>query len=205
MNPVRSPLLLVLLGLLTALAVAAPAAAESCADRLIADWADNAQIDGTYPIPCYRAAIQALPEDLRSYSSAADDIRRAQQEALAERSQGGGGGDGSGDAEGAGAETGAETTTGGERDPQASTQQDTLAGVPSEDSAGGNDGGSATPPDDATVAAPSAQLLDQELDDGGSSLPVPIIVLLVAAGLAAVALACFLIVRQLHGRRASSD
>jgi hypothetical protein len=204
MNPVRSPLLLVLLGLLTALAVAAPAAAESCADRLIADWADNAQIDGTYPIPCYRAAIQALPEDLRSYSSAADDIRRAQQEALAERSQGGGGGDGSGDAEGAGAETG-EETTGGERDPQASTQQDTLAGVPSEDSAGGNDGGSATPPDDATVAAPSAQLLDQELDDGGSSLPVPIIVLLVAAGLAAVALACFLIVRQLHGRRASSD
>jgi len=31
----------------------------------------------TYPGPCYLAAIEELPEDVRAYTSAKDDISRA--------------------------------------------------------------------------------------------------------------------------------
>jgi len=52
-------------------------AAVACRDRVIADWSDNGRIDRTYPLACYREAVKHLPEDLRSYSSAPDDIRQA--------------------------------------------------------------------------------------------------------------------------------
>ena len=42
----------------------------------LADWADG-RIDRTYPAPCYLAAIDALPEDVRAYTTAKDDISRA--------------------------------------------------------------------------------------------------------------------------------
>lgn len=48
----------------------------SCSDAILSDWADG-RIDGTYDAGCYHAAIDALPEDLRAYSSAEDDISRA--------------------------------------------------------------------------------------------------------------------------------
>ena len=209
MKSVRRPPMLVLLGLLAAFAVAAPASAGSCAETLIADWVDNAEIDGTYTIPCYQAAIGALPEDLRSYSSAADDIRRAQQEALTESSSERESEEPGATAAEAGAETDGETTDNGERDTQGTTkqdteqdtEQDTLAGAPPDDGSGGDEEQGAATED--PVAAPSAELLDDDLADGSSSLPVPIIVLLVVAGLAAVALAGYLVVRQRHGRGAS--
>jgi hypothetical protein len=53
------------------------AAAVACRDRVIADWSDNGRIDHSYPLACYRDAVKHLPEDLRSYSSAPDDIRQA--------------------------------------------------------------------------------------------------------------------------------
>jgi hypothetical protein len=34
-------------------------------------------IDDTYPDSCYLAAIDVLPEDVRAYTSAKDDISRA--------------------------------------------------------------------------------------------------------------------------------
>ena len=40
------------------------------------DWSDG-HIDGTYPLGCYRRALRALPDDIRLYSSATDDITRA--------------------------------------------------------------------------------------------------------------------------------
>jgi hypothetical protein len=52
------------------------AAAPSCTDAILSDWADG-RIDGVYDAECYLAAIDALPEDLRAYSSAEDDISRA--------------------------------------------------------------------------------------------------------------------------------
>jgi hypothetical protein len=78
-------LLVLVLALLGALAVCGPGtAATSCASRLLADWQDG-RIDGTYAVPCYRQALSALPEDVRVYSSASDDIRRALQARLADR------------------------------------------------------------------------------------------------------------------------
>jgi hypothetical protein len=62
---------------LLALGVAAPAsAATPCWRALINDWYDG-RIDLTYPLSCYTAAIQHLPQDVDTYSSAKDDIQRA--------------------------------------------------------------------------------------------------------------------------------
>jgi hypothetical protein len=43
---------------------------------VVTDWSDG-RIDGTYPVHCYHEALQRLPEDVRLYSSAEDDIRHA--------------------------------------------------------------------------------------------------------------------------------
>jgi hypothetical protein len=43
---------------------------------LVADWADGA-ISNLYPISCYRQALQNMPEDVRLYSNASDEINRA--------------------------------------------------------------------------------------------------------------------------------
>ena len=63
---------------LAALAPASGVAATSpCAEALLADWLDNSRIDRVYPLPCYEAAIDAIPDDLRDYTDAADVIARA--------------------------------------------------------------------------------------------------------------------------------
>jgi hypothetical protein len=51
-------------------------AASACATAIIEDWA-NGTLAAPYPLDCYDAAIDALPEDLRAYTTAADDISRA--------------------------------------------------------------------------------------------------------------------------------
>jgi hypothetical protein len=58
------------------LAPAGASAATPCWKRLINDWYDG-RIDQAYPVRCYRQAIKNLPEDVKAYSSARDDIRRA--------------------------------------------------------------------------------------------------------------------------------
>jgi hypothetical protein len=56
---------------------AVPAAAKApCWQLVINDWYDG-RIDHTYPIACYQQAIQHLPEDVKDYSGAADEISRA--------------------------------------------------------------------------------------------------------------------------------
>jgi hypothetical protein len=68
-------------------ALAAPAlssgaaAATPCAQAVLADWLDNSRIDGLYDLLCYGDAIDAIPDDLRDYSDAADVIARAFQRA----------------------------------------------------------------------------------------------------------------------------
>jgi hypothetical protein len=61
-----------------AAAVAAPAgsAAKPCWQVLVDDWADGA-ISNLYPINCYRQALKNMPEDVRLYSNASDEINRA--------------------------------------------------------------------------------------------------------------------------------
>jgi hypothetical protein len=70
--------------LTTAIAVlVAPSgmAATPCSEAVLADWLDNNRIDGLYELPCYEAAIDAIPDDLRDYTDAADVIARAFQDA----------------------------------------------------------------------------------------------------------------------------
>jgi hypothetical protein len=52
------------------------AAATPCWKTLLTDWYDG-RIDNTYPLHCYQDALQHLPADVRTYSSAHDDIVRA--------------------------------------------------------------------------------------------------------------------------------
>jgi hypothetical protein len=90
---VKSLLLVASAGLVLALGVAAPANADPpCWKALINDWYDG-QIDQTYPRHCYTQAIDHLPQDIKNYSSAADDIRAAMLAAIRGDKGGGGGGD----------------------------------------------------------------------------------------------------------------
>lgn len=51
-------------------------AAEACWKRVLADGADG-RVAATYRLGCYRDALDRMPEDIRTYSSAAVDIERA--------------------------------------------------------------------------------------------------------------------------------
>ncbi len=65
------------------LGVARPAAAATpCWKALLNDWYDG-RIDHTYAKHCYTDALSHLPTDVRTYSSAQNDIERALQSALA--------------------------------------------------------------------------------------------------------------------------
>jgi hypothetical protein len=59
-----------------ALLTPTPAGAASCGTAVLKDWADG-KLDRSYPVRCYQAALDAMPEDMRSYTSAPDDIKRA--------------------------------------------------------------------------------------------------------------------------------
>lgn len=101
--------------LLATTAAPAPAAAP-CWKVLLNDWLDG-RIDKVYPVACYRQAINHLPTDIETYSSARDDILRALQARIAGKpaphnhnDQGGGGtssgGGSSGSTGGGGSPTG---------------------------------------------------------------------------------------------------
>jgi hypothetical protein len=62
-----------------AVAAGSAQASTSCWEQVISDWSAHNAVRGSYAPGCYRTAIAKLPEDLRSYSSASDDIRRALQ------------------------------------------------------------------------------------------------------------------------------
>ncbi len=88
---VKSLLLVLFAGLALALGNATPASAGvPCWQAVINDWYDNGQVDQKYPRSCYSEAIKHLPTDVDTYSSAKDDIKRAELAAL--RGSGGGGG-----------------------------------------------------------------------------------------------------------------
>jgi hypothetical protein len=73
---VRGGLLLVVLAALIGFASPARGAGMPCWQRLVEDWADG-RIEASYPVGCYRQALARLPEDLRVYSTAGDDIQAA--------------------------------------------------------------------------------------------------------------------------------
>ncbi|MGZ4307860.1 MAG: hypothetical protein ACXVZ2_06480 [Gaiellaceae bacterium] len=59
-------------------------AATPCWKKVLNDWSNNRAI-GVYPLHCYRDAIKNLPEDVRDYSNAADEINAALQAQIAHR------------------------------------------------------------------------------------------------------------------------
>ena len=64
---------------LAAAALAAPTtagAAGGCGTAVLKAWAGG-KLDRPYPVRCYQDALDAMPEDMRSYTTAPDDIRRA--------------------------------------------------------------------------------------------------------------------------------
>jgi hypothetical protein len=65
------------------------AAAGKCWQRLLNDWYPDGKINGTYPVACYREAIAHLPEDLKAYGEARNDITRALLAFLASGNDGG--------------------------------------------------------------------------------------------------------------------
>ena len=69
------PLALVVVSVSALLASARPAAAATCWQRVLSDWKDG-HIDGKYSPSCLRAAIVNMPEDIRIYGNAEDDITR---------------------------------------------------------------------------------------------------------------------------------
>ena len=86
----RLTLLTILLAGLVAL-VPATASAATCWKELVNDyWADN-RVDRTYPISCYREAMEKLPDDVQQYSDAQDDLRRALLAAIRDERDSGGG------------------------------------------------------------------------------------------------------------------
>jgi len=64
---------------LTTLVVApgASAGAKPCGEKVVDDWWNNGRVDQIFPIHCYLEAIRSLPVDVKDYSNAEDDIRRA--------------------------------------------------------------------------------------------------------------------------------
>lgn len=79
-EPARTALrtLVLVAAFVVLLVLAAPAgAAKSCGRVVIDDWFDDGRVDGTYALYCYDDAIEILPRDVRIYSSAEADIRRA--------------------------------------------------------------------------------------------------------------------------------
>jgi hypothetical protein len=71
----------------TLVATSATRAAPPCADAVLADWLDNSRIDRLYDLPCYEAAIDAIPTDLLDYTDAEEVIARAFQDASGRRLQ----------------------------------------------------------------------------------------------------------------------
>jgi hypothetical protein len=93
----RRLLVVVAVGLATLAFAGSASASGNCGERVLNDWRDG-RLDGTYPVNCYRQALATMPEDVRVYSSAEDDIARALQSRLdahavpASKSSGSGGG-----------------------------------------------------------------------------------------------------------------
>jgi cobalamin biosynthesis Mg chelatase CobN len=163
----------VLLAAVLLLAAAAPASADTpCWKRLLTDWYDGT-IDKTYPIPCYREAVDRLPTDVELYSSAKDDILRAMASAVAAQNP---------------ATTEATPTT-----TQAATT--TTAGTVPTETAATTTNAAVAPPATTTTPSPGrekpkgiARALDKLNPSDADSFPLPLLILgalailLVAAG-----------------------
>lgn len=180
-----------LLALMAALGLvlASPAHASACGDAVINDWSDNGHVDGTYNPQCYRDALNQLPEDMKSYSSAPEDIARALQQALA-----GAGGPGSGKKPGGSAKVDMGTSN------RKSSGSDTSKG-PTVTAMEEKNGVTTVGPTDT---APSSGVFKDAIGELGPSdarsIPLPVLILAGIAVLMLAAAASGLIARRLRAR-----
>ena len=162
----------------------APASAKSkppCWKTLINDWYDG-RIDGTYPIHCYREALQHLPTDVDTYSSARDDIKQALQKRI---TQGAGGGT---------------TTTGGGSG--AGPSGSGGGGGQNNDSGQNNGSGQNNSSGSGkSTSGPVQDVFDATKPGNADSVPVPLIVLGAVALLLIVAGATGFLTRRMRTRR----
>ena len=175
---VRALLVVAMLGALVVTAAPA-AAAESCARKVIDDWFDDGRVDGTYALHCYEDAIDILPADVKVYSSATEDIRRALQAARR-----------------------------GDEAPPARTDptpdgEDPDTPVSSEDPDDPNTGTTGTPPGNGPGDGDGENEVAGPVDtESASSVPIPLLIL---AGLALLLVAggsAGYVIRRVQARRA---
>ena len=157
---------------IAALTLAAPAAAETCGKKVIDDWAADFRVDGTYALHCYDDAIEALPRDVRDYSSAKEDIERAMQAVMRQ-----------GDPPG--------TTT-----PDEPTFTDPANPDEPTDTTGGGPSGGDEPGDGGPEAAPTT-----DTSASSDSIPLPLLVLAGLALLLLAAGSLGYVVRRVQARR----
>jgi hypothetical protein len=165
------------LGLVAGVAPASAKGKPACWKTLINDWYDG-RIDGTYPIHCYREALQHLPTDVDTYSSAREDIKQALQKRI---TQGAGGGT---------------TTTGG----QSSGGGGGAGGGSGGGSSGSSNGGGQTGGGNS-ASGPVQDVFDATKPGNADSVPVPLIVLGAVAFLLIVAGATGFLTRRMRTRR----
>jgi hypothetical protein len=176
---------------LLALAARPAAAATPCWKALLNDWYDG-RIDQTYASHCYTDAINHLPSDVRTYSSAREDILRALQSAKARESK-------------AGHKVGPATLITPPSSGNGSGGDGSGSGGTGSGGTGGTGGtGTTSSTPDANQPKGFAKVADQLNPGSASSLPVPLIVLgglalmLVAAGGAG------LVAKRVQSRRTGS-
>jgi hypothetical protein len=189
---------------LTLLVSASPApAAAPCWKQVVQDYYDNYRVDDTYPVSCYRKAIEELPTDVEQYSNAADEIRRALQESLS-RPRGGGSG---------GATTPATTTGGGTKTTtvpttpvETTTAPTTTSGVtplPTDGTGGSGSGSGGNGGDGGSkqAAGSGGKPLDVLRPDKADSFPLPLIILAAIALLLLAAGAAGFVARRMQRDR----
>ena len=171
-------------GLLMALSTAGQAAAATpCWKKVLNDWSNGRAI-GSYPLHCYRDAIRHLPEDLRDYSSAADDINAALQAQIAKRNT---------------------------RVPQSVNNSSSSNGNDHNNGSGGagnnSSGGGSGPNATGANAGPDRSAYRKAIDNLGTSnadsLPIPLIVLASVGAMLLAAAAVLATTKRVRAARAT--
>lgn len=157
------------------------AAATPCWKKVLNDWSNGRAI-GSYPLHCYRDAIRHLPEDLRDYSSASDDINAAMQAQIAKR---------------------------GTRSPQSVDSSSSSNGHDNGGTSGGSggSGGGSGPTATRANAGPDRSAYRRTIDSLGTSnadsLPIPLLVLASVGALLLAAAAALGTTKRVRAVRAS--
>jgi len=169
-------------GLLVALFIPGQAAAATpCWKKVLNDWSNGRTI-GSYPLHCYRDAIRHLPEDLRDYSSAADDINAAMQAQIAKRNT---------------------------RSPQSFNNSNSSNGNDHNNGSTGGTGssGGGSGPSATSNAGPDRSAYRKAIDNLGTSnadsLPIPLIVLASVGAMLLLAAAALGTTKRIRAVRAS--